>query len=96
MDNFNSNVLNFIHLFGSNLIEIPLTFDDKVLEDACLRAVLVRYGRIDTDSDKYHQETKQGKEFMEYLNKKFDLDMPIGLGNNYFYNRNIYDWKCID
>ena len=43
MDNFNSNVLNFIHLFGSDLIEIPLTFDDEVLE-AYLRTVLVRYG----------------------------------------------------
>ena len=43
MDNFNFNVLNFIHLFGSDLIEIPLTFDDEVLEVACLRTVLIHY-----------------------------------------------------
>lgn len=82
--------------FGSDLNEIPLTFDDEVLEDACLRAILVCYGGVDTDNDKYRKEIKQGKEFMEYLNKKFDLDMPIGLGNNYSYSRDIYDWKCID
>ena len=46
MDNFNSNVLNFIHLFGSDLIEIPLTFDDEVLDVACLKIVLVRYDGI--------------------------------------------------
>ena len=33
MDNFNSSVLSCIHLFGSDPIEIPLTFDDEVLEE---------------------------------------------------------------
>ena len=48
MDNFNFSVLNFIHLFGSNLIEILLTFDDEVLEEAYLRTVLIHYGGTGT------------------------------------------------
>lgn len=48
MDNLNPNILNCICLFSSDLIEIPLTFDDEVLEEACLRTVLIHYGGIGT------------------------------------------------
>lgn len=95
MENFNPNVLNFIHLFDSTLKEIPLTFDDEVLEDACLRAIQVRYSGTSEDDDEYYEEIKQGKEFMKYLNKKFDLDMPVDWDNDYFYNRDICDWEDI-
>ena len=47
MDNFNSSVLSCIRFLGSDLNEIPLTFDDEVLE-AYLRTVLVRYGGMGT------------------------------------------------
>ena len=48
MDNLNPNILNCICLFGSGPNEISLTFDDEVLEEACLRTVLIHYGGIGT------------------------------------------------
>ena len=48
MDNLNPNILNCICLFSSDPNEISLTFDDEVLEEACLKIVLVRYDGIGT------------------------------------------------